>query len=422
MAPSAIPFPVETTAHVRTDNRVLHTIQETAPSSLGKPNAIPKLAELNASLCEFTPTTSPKTVPLPDSAEQASHKVCTDHMVTVDWNTETGWQTPQLKQYGPISLMPTASCLHYATECFEGMKLYRGYDGKLRLFRPDCNAARMLKSSTRIALPAFDPEELLKLVVKLCQKDGEKWLPKERPGQFLYLRPTMIANDPFLGVQKPKEAMLYIIMCCFPNMDANEGGMKLLASKDNSVRAWPGGHGFAKVGANYGPALVAQHEARSLGYHQVLWLFGPDGEVTEAGASNFFVLWKTASGKLELVTAPLMDQTILDGVTRRSVLGLAREHLTDIEVVERKFNIGEVVDACNEGRIVEAFVCGTAFFVAGVSEIKYKDATLNIPIVDKKDGLGKNAAQLKNLLRGIMYGTNGMENHEWGYVVEEDSN
>lgn len=169
-------------------------------------------------------------------------------------------------------------------------------------------------------------------------------------------------------------------------------------------------------------SLVAQHEARSLGYHQVLWLFGPDGQVTESGASNFFVLWKTAAGKLELVTAPLIDQTILDGVTRRSVLALAREHLTDFEIVERKFNIGEVVDACNEGRIIEAFACGTAYFVAGVSEIKYKDTTLKIPIVDEKEGLGKNAAQLKSLLKGIMYGTNGMENHEWGYVVEEDLN
>lgn len=116
-----------------------------------------------------------------------------------------------------------------------------------------------------------------------------------------------------------------------------------------------------------------------------------------------------------------MDQTILDGVTRRSVLGLAREHLTDIEIVERKFNIGEVVDACKEERVVEAFVCGTAFFVAGVSKIKYKDTTLNIPIVNE-DGTGEHAGKLKSLLKGIMYGTNGLENHEWGHVVEEDAN
>lgn len=254
MAPSAIPI----TSESLTAQGVQQTIQETAPSSLGKSNGFkstntPKLAELDASLCQFTPTTSPKTVPLPGSDERGSHKICTDHMLTVDWNATTGWQVPQIKEYGPISLMPTASCLHYATECFEGMKLYRGMDGKLRLFRPHLNAARMVTSATRIALPAFDPEELLKLILKLCAKDGNKWLPKSQPGQFLYLRPTMIANDPFLGVQKPKEAILYVLMACFPSMDSNPAGMKLLASKDNTFRAWPGGHGFAKVGANYGP-------------------------------------------------------------------------------------------------------------------------------------------------------------------------
>jgi branched-chain amino acid aminotransferase len=261
MAPSAVPITTQSLAN----EGALHTIEETAPSSLGKTNGFTngngfkhtngasKLAELNASLCEFTPTTSPRSVPLPGSDEQLAQKTCTDHMLTVSWTAATGWQTPQIKPYGPLSLMPTASCLHYATECFEGMKLYRGYDGKLRLFRPNLNAARMVNSATRIALPAFDPEELLKLIVKLCAKDGGKWLPKSHPGSFLYIRPTMIANDPALGVQKPKEALLYIILACFPHMDTNPAGMKLLASKDDMVRAWPGGFGFAKVGANYGP-------------------------------------------------------------------------------------------------------------------------------------------------------------------------
>jgi branched-chain amino acid aminotransferase len=265
MAPSAIPVTTESL----TDNGAIHTIEETAPSSFGKSNVFSngnsvkptstgtaKLAELNASLYEFTPTTSPKSVPLPGSAEQLAQKTCTDHMLTVSWTATTGWQTPHIKPYGPLTLMPTASCLHYATECFEGMKLYRGYDGKLRLFRPHLNAARMVNSATRIALPAFDPEELLKLVVKLCAKDGEKWLPKSHAGSFLYIRPTMIANDPTLGVQKPQEALLYVILACFPHMDAKPAGMKLLASKDDMVRAWPGGFGFAKVGANYGPTYA----------------------------------------------------------------------------------------------------------------------------------------------------------------------
>jgi branched-chain amino acid aminotransferase len=167
-------------------------------------------------------------------------------------------------------------------------------------------------------------------------------------------------------------------------------------------------------------SLIAQAEARSRGYDQILWLFGPNGTVTEAGASNFFVLWRTQAGKLQLITAPLVDRIILDGVTRRSVLALARECLPDIEVVERKFDISEVEAAYDEGRLVEAFAAGTAFFIAGVSEISYRDTSLNIPVFGK-DGCGKYAGQLKALLKGIMYGCNDMENHEWGHVVKEDS-
>ena len=315
---------------------------------------------------------------------------CTDHMITCTWTASSGWQSPRLVPYGPFSIMPTASVLHYATECFEGLKFYRGYDGALRLFRPDRNCNRMLRSATRISLPAFDPQELQKLIKALVSVDGERWLPKSRPGNFLYLRPTMIATAPGLGVKVPQEALLYVIACCLPTLDepqrnpfvemdqsinttgtdsvkTSRHGMKLFASRHNMVRAWPGGFGFAKVGANYGPSLLAQAEAKSLGYDQVLWLLGPDCEITEAGASNFFVVWRTRQGQLQLVTAPLDDQVILDGVTRRSVLELARERLGDtreipeaVDVVERKFYMDEVVEAGKEGRLVEAFVVGTA--------------------------------------------------------------
>lgn len=276
--------------------------------------------------------------------------------------------------------MPTTSVLHYATECFEGMKIYRGYDSKLRIFRPDRNCCRMLKSATRIALPAFDPEELQKLIETLVAVDGEKWLPKSRPGSFLYLRPTMIANDDHLGVQRPKAALLYIIACCFPSLDpgidnlaptANgsdekkKPGLKLLASKEDTVRAWPGGFGFAKVGANYGPSLIAQDEARARGFHQVLWLLGKECDITEAGASNFFVVWRTREGRVQLVTAPLGDKIILDGVTRSSVIGLAKERLAeDIEVVERKYTMYELEEAVEQGRLLEAFAAGTAVSLA----------------------------------------------------------
>lgn len=167
--------------------------------------------------------------------------------------------------------------------------------------------------------------------------------------------------------------------CCFPSFDTPSGtagpsgnviqqsskarpGLRLLASKEDNVRAWPGGFGYAKVGANYGPSLLAQGEAKARGFDQVLWLLGNDCSVTEAGASNFFVVLKTAGeGKMQLVTAPLHDKIILDGVTRRSVLELARERLgKEIEVVERNYTMNEVKNAAEEGRLLEAFAAGTA--------------------------------------------------------------
>ncbi|KAF1358207.1 branched-chain amino acid aminotransferase II [Lizonia empirigonia] len=382
------------------------------------------LAELDASKVQCTYTDAPRSVPALGSAEMASQKICTDHMIQAKWTVEEGWAAPTLQPYGPISLAPTASCLHYATECFEGMKVYRGHDGKLRLFRPDLNCNRMLMSTNRIALPAFPPKELLKLIVKLCETDGAKWLPKDRPGSFLYIRPTMIASDPALGLDPPKEALLFIILCCFAPMGDMSGGIKLLASQDNMCRAWPGGFGYAKLGANYGPSLVAHGEARARGYHQILWLFGEDCTVTEAGASNFFVVWRTKEGKLQLVTADLKERIVLDGVTRRSILELARiklapghEDLEALEVVERKFNIFELEEAAQEGRLVEAFAAGTAWFVTPISQIHFRGNDIEVPM--SKGNVGAYANVVRTWLKGIMWGSDGMESHEWGHVINE---
>ena len=360
-------------------------------------------------------------------------------MITAVWRAGTGWDAPELRPYGPFSIMPNASVLHYATECFEGLKVYRGYDGKLRLFRPDCNARRLLVSATRISLPGFDPKEVEKLIVALMAVDGPKFLPKGRAGKMLYLRPTMIGTQAALGVAVPKEAMLFVIASYFPELaDTMPYGMKLLASQNDEVRAWPGGFGFAKVGANYGPSLAATGEAKTRGYDQILWLFGQDGTVTEAGASNFFVVWRSQAGKLQLVTAPLGDKVILDGVTRRSVLELVRERLSDdkifeaLEVVERKYTMDEVAEAVKEGRIVEAFACGTAvsnvsaivpasktnsiqYFVTPVCEIHYRGKDLKMPMA--RGNSGEYAALIKSWLMNIMY---GKEQHEWGVIIEEN--
>ncbi|MCJ1315097.1 hypothetical protein MMC15_000413 [Xylographa vitiligo] len=437
MSPSAV-LP-ETTGGLANE-AMKHTIQRTAHSLKSTTNGThSSLAELDAGKLTFTRNLNPITVPEPNSPEVWSQSVCSDHMITCTWTSTAGWQAPRLQPYGPLSLMPTASVLHYATECFEGMKVYRGFDGRLRLFRPDCNARRMLRSAIRIALPAFAPEEFEKLVMALVSVDGEKWLPKSRPGSFLYIRPTMIGTGAALGVQRPKEALFYVMLCCFPPFDDPRGtvtadpthmtdagipsaptrkpGLRLLASKDDMVRAWPGGFGYAKVGANYGPSLIAQGEARERGYDQILWLLGKESEITEAGASNFFVVWRSREGQLQLVTAPLGDKVILEGITRRSVLELARKRLgEELECVERKFTMNDMVLAIEEGRLIEAFSAGTAFFISPISEIHYRGTDLDIPL---ENGVsGKYAALIKSWLANIMY---GKEDHPWGVIVEEKS-
>ncbi|KAL7274636.1 hypothetical protein RUND412_002441 [Rhizina undulata] len=377
----------------------------------------PKLAELDPSKLKITITSNPKPFDAYSTAstQWGKQDVTTDHWITAKWTEDAGWEAPELKPYGPMELWPTASCLHYATECFEGMKAYRGYDGKLRLFRPNKNTSRMLVSSTRIALPSFSPAALEELIKILVSHDGPKWLPK--PGTFFYIRPTMIGTGRALGVQNPREATLFIVAALFPVL--SEKPMKLLASPENSIRAWPGGFGYAKVGANYGPSLLAQKEAHTRGYDQILWLFDESCLVTEAGASNFFVVWRNAStNQLELVTAPLDDKIILDGVTRRSILELARDRLIGakgemegIEIVERKYTMWELMDAYEQGRLVEAFAAGTAYFITPVTEIHFRGKDIKLPTM-----AGTYTAMLKGWLSGVMY---GKETHEWGVVVQE---
>ncbi|KAL1876582.1 hypothetical protein VTK73DRAFT_9246 [Phialemonium thermophilum] len=404
-------------AAVVTSSEPVSTTVDKLPLSNGH-DAKSQYQELDASKLTYTFTTNPRPVPDEESACAGTETICTDHMITASWDIVTGWSTPELRPYGPLSLMPTASVLHYATECFEGLKAYRGYDGKLRLFRPDCNARRMLLSSTRISLPAFDPRELERLILALMAVDGPRWLPRDRKGSFLYLRPTLIGTQPQLGVQAPRQALLFITASFMPRMDAPPGGMRLHTSPEDMVRAWVGGFGYAKVGANYGPSLLATQEARKRGFGQVLWLYGPEGYCTEAGASNFFVIWRTPAsegGRLQLVTAPLDDKLILDGVTRRSVLQLARERLAEeLDVVERRYTIGEVLKASREGRLIESFAAGTAYFVCPVSAIHHRGEDIEIPMI-KGEG-GQYTSKLKNWMRDIMYGN---EQHEWGVVVEE---
>lgn len=193
------------------------------------------------------------------------------------------------------------------------------------------------------------------------------WLAE--PGSFRYVRPALIGTGRQLGVQIPREAVLFVVMVCWPDFStetppgvAPRSDLRLLTSRNDTIRAWPGGFGYAKVGANYGPSFASHCEAQESGYDQILWLFGDDGQVTEAGASNFFAVVKDErTSKLQLLTAPLDDKLILDGVTRRSVLELVESRLAgELEVSETKFTISDLEKAWKDGRLVEAFVSGTA--------------------------------------------------------------
>ncbi|KAK9359484.1 aminotransferase [Lipomyces starkeyi] len=345
----------------------------------------------------------------------------TDHMLTVTWSNSTGWDVPEIVPYAPLALDPAATVLHYANECFEGMKAYRNKrTGKIRVFRPDLNAKRLNMSADRIALPSFDNDEFVALLCAFAAVE-ERWLAwsgnstisESDENDFLYLRPMMIGTTPRLGLAKPNDAMLLIIASKLPSWHTRP--LRVLASSpEESVRAWPGGFGFAKVGANYGPTLQYQTRAASLGYDQVLWLFDVEKQyVTEAGGANFFVVWRTEDGGVELVTAPLETGTVLNGVTRRSVIELVRERMPEVSVIERQFTIAEIVAAVESRRIIEAFTCGTAYFIAPVGEIGISGRDVKIPL--KAEGKsGEYARTVRRWLEEIMYGE---IDHAWGVAV-----
>ncbi|CEL01803.1 hypothetical protein ASPCAL01381 [Aspergillus calidoustus] len=371
--------------------------------------------ELDASKLTYTFITVPSPIPDEVSASRSDVTIATDHMITATWDVSTGWAAPELKPYGAFQLSPAASCLHYATECFEGLKVYRGFDGKLRIFRPEHNCTRMRLSARRVSLPPFDPIELQKLIAVLISIDCPRWLPKTRAGSFLYIRPTMIGTHAQLGIQAPKAALLYIMLAFIPRLDSPVGGMRLLTSPQDTIRSWVGGFGYAKVGANYGPALAAGQGAQREGFHQTLWLYG-DGECTEAGGSNFFIVWRREDGRMEVLTAPLDDGIILDGVTRRSVIdGLRGGVAGDVEVTERKYSIQEVLEASAQGRILEAFVTGTAYFICPVSLIQHNGKKIHIPMGDEGKP-GDITGRVKGWIYDIMY---GRQQHPWGVVIPD---
>ncbi|KAK7680508.1 branched-chain-amino-acid transaminase bat2 [Cerrena zonata] len=368
-------------------------------------------APLEASKIQITKTSTPKEK-LPND-KLVFGQTFTDHMLEIEWTKEAGWGTPKISPYHNLSLDPSTIVFHYAFELFEGMKAYRDSNDKIRTFRPTKNMIRMNQSAERIALPTFDNEELLKLIDQFLLID-ESFVPKGN-GYSLYLRPTLIGTTPSLGVGSPDRALLYVIAS--PVGPYYSSGFKPVAleATDYAVRAWPGGVGNRKLGANYAPCVLPQQKAASKGYAQNLWLFGEEGYITEVGTMNVFFVFKDESGKKELVTAPL-DGTILEGVTRDSVLTLAKEKLPSDEwtISERKFTIHEVFDKAAKGQLVEAFGSGTAAVVSPINRIGWNGKDIDVPVADGASGeLTKDVAEW---IRRIQYGEE--EFKDWSRVAQ----
>ncbi len=340
---------------------------------------------------EIKVTRAEKTGTRPEDADLGFGTVFTDHMFVMDYSIEKGWHNPSIEPYADFSMSPAAMVFHYGQAIFEGLKAYKTSDNKIQLFRARDNFKRMNRSARGLCIPELDIDFVMDALKQLIRLE-EKWIP-ETLGTSLYIRPTIIATDPFLGVRSSFTFKFFIILSSVGAYYA-EGlnPVKIWVSKDH-VRAVRGGVGEFKTAGNYAASLNAGEKAKEEGYAQVMWLDALEMKyIEEVGAMNiFFVI----NG--ELVT-PNLTGSILPGITRYSVITLAQKW--GMKVEERKISIDEIFKASEDGGLTEVFGSGTAAVIAPVGEIRYGEKTINIG-----DGTpGKTAMKFYDALTGIQYG------------------
>lgn len=350
----------------------------------------------------FPVTRTDKPKPKPDAQNLVFGTQFSDHMFEMSYNPDKGWHDGKIVPYSPIVLDPSTAIFHYAQGMFEGLKAYRAQDGRTLLFRPEKNARRTTVTNERACIPALDEDLILEAIKAVVDTDRD-WVP-DAEGTSLYIRPFIIATEPYLGVRPSSTFKFYIILS--PVGPYYSGGIKptKILVEDKYVRAMEGGTGFAKVGGNYAASLKAQEEAIKKGYAQVLWLDGIEREyVEEIGTSNAFF---KIDG--EVITPPLTG-TILPGITRDSVLHLLRHW--GIKTTEKKFKIQEVYDAHDAGKLEEVFATGTAAVISPVGELCWKDRVITI----NKNEIGEISHRLYNELTAIQY---GKVKDEFGWITE----
>lgn len=325
----------------------------------------------------------------PDFNNLGFGKYFTDHMLVWEYDKDKGgWQEQRIIPYDSFTLDPACCSLHYGQGIFEGLKAYKDGDGNVTMFRPRDNFLRMNRSAERLCMATFDVEEALNGLTELIKLEKE-WIPTAE-GTSLYIRPFMFGTEAFLGVHPSKKYMFTIILSPVGSYYAHGLQPTRLIVEDHYTRASQGGTGEAKCMGNYACSLLAGEEAKKKGYDQVLWLDGEEKKyVTEVGAMNMaFVI----DGK---VVTPMLDGSILRGITRDSAIKVLRAN--GYEVEERKVGIDEIVRASHEGRLNEAFGTGTAAVISPVGEICYKGE--HIIINDGK--MGKITEWLYDRITGI---------------------
>jgi len=329
--------------------------------------------------------------PLPDSSSLGFGTIFTDHMFNMDYSPEKGWYNPRIEPYEPILMDPATMVLHYGQAVFEGLKAYRTEKGSIQLFRPGENFKRLNRSCRLLCIPELDESFLLDALKQLIAVE-KNWVP-DAPGTSLYIRPTIIAMDPFLGVRASNTYRFYIIFSPVgAYYAAGFNPVKILVTKEH-VRAVRGGVGEAKTPGNYAASLYAGTSAHKLGYTQVLWLDGIEQKyVEEVGAMNiFFVIGD------EVIT-PVLNGSILHGITRDSVIALAKKW--KYKMLERRISIDEVMEAHKSGRLKEVFGSGTAAVISPVGELKYGEKVIHI----SGGKVGPMAGKFFKALTDIQYG------------------
>lgn len=331
-------------------------------------------------------------------------RVFTDHMVSACWTADRGWHDAALVPYAPLMIDPATMALHYAQSIFEGLKAYRQPDGSVAAFRPWSNAARFNRSAARMALPAI-PEQLFVGAIETLVSQDVAWVPSDYE-KALYLRPFMFAAEVGLGV-RPASEVLFMLLAS-PAGSYFPAGLKPVSIwlSEDYTRAARGGTGAAKAAGNYASSLVAQQEAIAHGCDQVCFLDAAERcWVEELGGMNLFFVYTDGS----LVT-PGLSGTILEGITRDSVITLAKERGHKVD--ERRISLDEWRDGIARGQITEVFACGTAAVLTPLGSLKWRDGELRIGSGEP----GPVTSELRQALLDIQYGRSP-DTHGWRHPI-----